>query len=160
MKLTTKGRYAVTAAVDLAMHATDGPVTLSDIAERQSISLSYLEQLFARLRKGGLVESVRGPGGGYLLGREASAIRVADVIAAVNENTDTTACGGAHNCRDNGECLTHELWTDLGNHIYQYLNSVTLSDLVEQNSRRKDQGVVPNEAGCVTAEPPSLTQRF
>lgn len=147
MKLTTKGRYAVTATVDLALHSDSGPVTLADISKRQSISLSYLEQLFSRLRRNDLVRSVRGPGGGYLLGREAETIRVSDIISAVNENTDTTACGGAANCRDNGECLTHELWTDLGDRIFEYLHSVTLSELVRQNRER-------NSLERVQVEPP------
>ncbi|HOP16116.1 MAG: Fe-S cluster assembly transcriptional regulator IscR [Gammaproteobacteria bacterium] len=133
MRLTTKGRYAVTAMLDLAIHHGGGPITLADIAQRQGISLSYLEQLFARLRKRNLVSSVRGPGGGYTLGREASGIFVAQVIAAVDENVDTTRCGGAHNCQDNQQCLTHDLWQDLSNRIYDYLNQISLQDLMNRS---------------------------
>ena len=134
MKLTTKGRYAVTAMLDLALHFGDGPITLADIAQRQGISLSYLEQLFSRLRKKSLVASVRGPGGGYSLGREASSIYVGEVIIAVDENLDTTRCHGAHNCQNNHRCLTHDLWTDLSNQIYNYLNRISLQELMDRNS--------------------------
>jgi len=130
--LTTKGRYAVTAMLDLAIHHGAGPITLADIAQRQGISLSYLEQLFARLRKRSLVSSVRGPGGGYTLGRDAAGIYVAQVIAAVDENVDTTRCGGAHNCQDNQQCLTHDLWHDLSTRIYDYLNQISLQDLMNR----------------------------
>ena len=132
MRLTTKGRYAVTAMLDLALHHGAGPITLADIAQRQGISLSYLEQLFARLRKRSLVSSVRGPGGGYTLGRDAASIYVAQVIAAVDENVDTTRCGGAHNCQDNQQCLTHDLWQDLSTRIYDYLNQISLQDLMNR----------------------------
>ena len=132
MRLTTKGRYAVTAMLDLAIHHGNGPITLADIAQRQGISLSYLEQLFARLRKHSLVASVRGPGGGYTLGRPAAGIFVAQVITAVDENVDTTRCGGAHNCQDNQQCLTHDLWQDLSNRIYDYLNQISLQDLMNR----------------------------
>lgn len=132
MRLTTKGRYAVTAMIDLAIPHGEGPTALADIANRQGISLSYLEQLFSRLRKRSLVSSVRGPGGGYNLARQASEIFVAEVIAAVDENVDTTRCGGAYNCRDNGPCSTHELWQDLSDRIYDYLNRISLQDLVER----------------------------
>lgn len=141
MRLTTKGRYAVTAMLDLAMHQGAGPTALADIARRQGISLSYLEQLFARLRKHGLVSSVRGPGGGYNLAREGSAIHVAEVIAAVDENLDTTRCGGAGNCHNDGPCLTHDLWQDLSDRIYDYLSHVSLQDLVDRK------GLV-EEIGC------------
>ena len=134
MKLTTKGRYAVTAMLDLALHFGEGPITLADIAQRQGISLSYLEQLFSRLRKRSLVSSVRGPGGGYSLGREAREIYIGDVITAVDENVDTTRCHGANNCQQNGRCLTHDLWTDLSNQIYSYLNRISLQDLVDRNA--------------------------
>lgn len=133
MRLTTKGRYAVTAMLDLAIHQGVGPTALADIARRQGISLSYLEQLFARLRKRSLVSSVRGPGGGYNLARDASEIFVAEVISAVDENVDTTRCGGAHNCQANGPCLTHDLWQDLSERIYGYLNKISLRDLVERS---------------------------
>ena len=132
MRLTTKGRYAVTAMLDLAIHHGNGPIALADIAQRQGISLSYLEQLFSRLRKQSLVSSVRGPGGGYNLARGASQIHIAEVIAAVDENVDTTRCGGAHNCQNEGPCLTHDLWHDLSTRIYDYLNRISLQDLVDR----------------------------
>ena len=132
MRLTTKGRYAVTAMLDLAIHHGNGPIALADIAQRQGISLSYLEQLFSRLRKRTLVSSVRGPGGGYNLARRASDIHIAEVIAAVDENVDTTRCGGAHNCQNEGPCLTHDLWHDLSTRIYDYLNRISLQDLVDR----------------------------
>lgn len=132
MRLTTKGRYAVTAMLDLAIHQGQGPIALADIAQRQGISLSYLEQLFAKLRKRGLVTSVRGPGGGYNLARTPAEIHVAEVIAAVDESVDTTRCGGAYNCQNNGPCLTHDLWHDLSDRIYDYLNQITLQALVDQ----------------------------
>ncbi len=134
MKLTTKGRYAVTAMLDLAIHAGSGPITLADVASRQHISLSYLEQLFARLRRKSLVSSVRGPGGGYMLGRDAHDISVAEVISAVDESVDTTNCGGSHNCQENQPCLTHDLWQNLSDRIYDYLNGITLHDLVMKKS--------------------------
>mgnify|MGYP003572592160 FL=1 len=132
MRLTTKGRYAVTAMLDLAIHYGQGPIALADIAQRQGISLSYLEQLFSRLRKRSLVSSVRGPGGGYNLARDAADIHIAEVIAAVDENVDTTRCGGAHNCQNEGPCLTHDLWHDLSTRIYEYLNRISLQDLVDR----------------------------
>lgn len=132
MRLTTKGRYAVTAMLDLAIHHGSGPTALADIAQRQGISLSYLEQLFSKLRKRSLVSSVRGPGGGYNLARNASEIHIAEVISAVDENVDTTRCGGAHNCQNEGPCLTHDLWHDLSSRIYDYLNRITLQDLVDR----------------------------
>lgn len=132
MKLTTKGRYAVTAMLDLALHFNQGAVTLADIAGRQGISLSYLEQLFAKLRRGGLVESVRGPGGGYNLAREPSQIAVAEIIVTINENIDATRCGGEKNCRDDEVCLTHQLWEDLSSRIYDFLNGISLGDLVNK----------------------------
>ena len=144
MRLTTKGRYAVTAMLDLAMHHGNGPITLADIAGRQGISLSYLEQLFSRLRKQALVSSVRGPGGGYTLGRDANEIYVAQVIAAVDENVDTTRCGGAHNCQDNQQCLTHDLWHDLSDRIFEYLNQISLQDLM---NRRGVQEVALRQEG-------------
>ncbi len=130
MKLTTKGRYAVTAMLDLALHSGSGPITLADIAKRQGISLSYLEQLFARLRRKDLVSSVRGPGGGYMLSRGSEEISVAAVITAVDETVDTTRCGGAQNCQDNQPCLTHDLWHDLSDRIHEYLSCISLHDLV------------------------------
>jgi len=150
VRLTTKGRYAVTAMLDLALHHGSGPITLADIAQRQGISLSYLEQLFARLRKRSLVSSVRGPGGGYTLGREADEIFVAQVIAAVDENVDTTRCGGAHNCQDNQPCLTHDLWQDLSRQIYDFLNDIDLAMLVE---RRRVKEVASRQEQVVVATP-------
>lgn len=132
MRLTTKGRYAVTAMLDLALHYDDGPTTLADISRRQSISLSYLEQLFSRLRRRGLVESVRGPGGGYRLSRGAEQISIVSVIKAVDEEVDATRCGGLGNCQDSQPCLTHELWTDLSSQIHDFLAGISLAQLVER----------------------------
>lgn len=134
MKLTTKGRYAVTAMLDLALHDAGGPINLADIAKRQEISLAYLEQLFAKLKKGGLVGSTRGPGGGYRLKRPAMAISVADVINAVDEPVDATRCGGQQNCQGDLRCLTHDLWTDLSHQISAFLSSVTLGELVQRKN--------------------------
>lgn len=130
MRLTTKGRYAVTAMLDLALHGQRGPVSLADISERQAISLSYLEQLFAKLRRGGLVSSVRGPGGGYKLARELNTIHVAQVIDAVNESVDATRCGGQGDCHSGDICLTHHLWCDLSQQIHTFLSGISLHDLV------------------------------
>lgn len=132
MKLTTKGRYAVTAMLDLALHYNRGAVTLSEIAGRQGISLSYLEQLFARLRRSGLVDSIRGPGGGYNLARAPNAISVAEVILAINENIDATRCGGDRNCDGDERCLTHQLWEDLSERIHEFLAGISLGDLVDK----------------------------
>ncbi|MDX1694286.1 MAG: Fe-S cluster assembly transcriptional regulator IscR [Ketobacteraceae bacterium] len=137
MKLTTKGRYAVTALLDLALHATKGPVSLADISERQEISISYLEQLFAKLRKNGLVKSVRGPGGGYRLSREADAIFVAEVIDAVDESIDVTRCEGRGDCQNGERCLTHDLWMDLSNQIHKFLSGISLQSLVDRGEIRK-----------------------
>jgi Rrf2 family iron-sulfur cluster assembly transcriptional regulator len=128
--LTTKGRFAVTAMIDLAMRHGEGPVTLAGISDRQRISLSYLEQLFGKLRRHSLVESVRGPGGGYCLARELEAISVADIIQAVDEPIDATKCGGMGNCHDDQPCMTHDLWTNLNVKIFDYLQSVSLAQLV------------------------------
>ena len=138
MRLTTKGRYAVTAMLDLALNRGHGPIALADIAQRQGISLSYLEQLFSKLRKRSLVASVRGPGGGYNLAREASTIFVAEVITAVDENVDTTRCAGAHNCQNDGPCLTHDLWHNLSERIYDYLNTISLQDLVDRRGTKNE----------------------
>ncbi|MFN4262123.1 MAG: Rrf2 family transcriptional regulator [Thioalkalivibrionaceae bacterium] len=138
MKLTTKGRYAVTAMLDVALHADDAAVTLSDIAERQKLSVSYLEQLFGKLRRAGLVSSVRGPGGGYRLARSQSDIRLADIIVAVDEPTDVTQCKGRENCRGESRCLTHDLWNDLSQRLYDYLNGQSLQDLVAMAARTRD----------------------
>ena len=134
MKLTTKGRYAVTAMLDLALHYEQGAVTLSDIAGRQGISLSYLEQLFARLRRSGLVESVRGPGGGYNLATAPGQISVAEIILAINENSDATRCGGEKNCDGEERCLTHYLWQGLSERIHEFLSGITLADLVDRST--------------------------
>ena len=136
MRLTTKGRYAVTAMLDLALNAKDRPITLADISQRQGISLSYLEQLFSRLRKNGLVDSARGPGGGYKLSRPAGEVCVADVITAVDEKVDAMRCGGKGDCQNGGSCLTHELWCELSNQIYDFLRGITLGDLVERKEVR------------------------
>lgn len=134
MRLTTKGRYAVTAMLDLALHESFGPVNLMDISKRQGISLAYLEQLFLRLRKDGLITSSRGPGGGYRLQQSRSEISVADVIRAVDEQVDATRCGGHKNCQADQRCLTHDLWEDLSTHITDFLSGISLSDLVQQRS--------------------------
>ena len=141
MRLTTKGRFAVTAMLDLALHATDGPVTLAGISERQKISLSYLEQLFGKLRRRRLVESVRGPGGGYYLARPAAELSVADIVRAVEEPIDSTQCGGRENCHDNHRCMTHDLWEELNATVYGFLGGVKLSHLVEKQ-RTKPVSVV------------------
>ncbi len=143
MKLTTKGRYAVTAMLDLALHYEQGAVTLSEIASRQGISLSYLEQLFARLRRNGLVDSVRGPGGGYNLAMAPGEISVAEIVVAINENIDATRCGGDKNCDGKERCLTHYLWEDLSERIREFLSGITLADLVnkptvQEVARRQD----------------------
>ncbi|CAE6897117.1 MULTISPECIES: Fe-S cluster assembly transcriptional regulator IscR [Pseudomonas] len=144
MRLTTKGRYAVTAMLDLALHAQKGPVSLADISERQGISLSYLEQLFAKLRRGSLVSSVRGPGGGYQLSRDMRGIQVAEVIDAVNESVDATRCQGQGDCHGGDTCLTHHLWCDLSQQIHEFLSGISLADLVTRSevqevAQRQDQ---------------------
>jgi Rrf2 family iron-sulfur cluster assembly transcriptional regulator len=130
MRLTTKGRFAVTAMIDLALNDSEGPVTLAEISERQKISLSYLEQLFGRLRRRELVASVRGPGGGYTMARKTQDVTVAEIIRAVDEPIDATQCGGRENCRDERKCITHDLWASLNEKIFDYLNSVTLAQMV------------------------------
>lgn len=142
MRLTTKGRFAVTAMVDLAMSGGERPVTLGDISERQKISLSYLEQLFGKLRRKELVSSVRGPGGGYRLTRPTRDLSVGEIILAVDEPIDATQCGGKENCRDEQKCITHDLWTELNRHIFEYLNSVTLHDLVEKQNKEVERSSV------------------
>lgn len=137
MRLTTKGRYAVTAMLDLALHKNQGPVSLADISQRQAISLSYLEQLFAKLRRGSLVSSVRGPGGGYELQRGAEAIFIAEIVDAVNESVDTTKCKGAGNCQDGETCLTHYLWEDLSEQIHAFLQGISLADLVAKREVKR-----------------------
>ena len=137
MRLTTKGRYAVTAMLDLAIHEDEGPISLADISQRQEISLSYLEQLFSKLRKNDLVSSVRGPGGGYELRESADAIYIAQIIDAVNESLDTTRCQGAGDCQGGEICLTHYLWKDLSQQIHEFLSNISLADLVEKNEIRR-----------------------
>ena len=137
MRLTTKGRYAVTAMLDLAYHSEKRPVTLTDIAKRQQISLSYLEQLFARLRRAGMVEGVRGPGGGYQLSRGSADISIAEIITAVDETIDSTRCGGKANCQREQPCLTHDLWMGLSDQIRQYLDSISLHDVLTRKNVRK-----------------------
>lgn len=132
MRLSTKGRYAVTAMLDLALQNGRSPVTLADISDNQGISLSYLEQLFAALRRKQLVRGVRGPGGGYYLAKDASEISIADIICAVDEWVEFTRCRGKNGCREGERCLTHNLWDDLSDQIFQFLNGITLAQLVER----------------------------
>jgi Rrf2 family transcriptional regulator, iron-sulfur cluster assembly transcription factor len=136
MRLTTRGRFAVTAMIDLGLRQHNGPVALAAISDRQKISLSYLEQLFGKLRRHALVESTRGPGGGYMLARTPSDVTVAEIIAAVDEPLDATQCAGKENCDDDQRCMTHELWAQLNKRMMEYLESVTLNDLVEQQRAR------------------------
>jgi len=137
MRLTTKGRFAVTAMIDLAMHHGDGPVTLAEISGRQKISLSYLEQLFGKLRRHGLVESVRGPGGGYVLAKDMGGMTVTEIILAVDEPIDATQCGGKENCHDDRKCLTHDLWASLNQRIFDYLGGVTVKQLVDAHNAKE-----------------------
>lgn len=134
MKLTTKGRYAVTAMLDLALHGGEGPVALSEISERQELSLSYLEQLFAKLRKHQLVKSTRGPGGGYSVARPLEDVAIAEIIVAVDESVDATHCSGKKNCHNHGRCLTHDLWEGLSQQIEDFLSNVSLQDLIDRQS--------------------------
>jgi Rrf2 family iron-sulfur cluster assembly transcriptional regulator len=138
MRLSTKGRYAVTAMLDLTLNGTEGPVTLADISENQGISLSYLEQLFSSLRKKNLVRGVRGPGGGYYLGRAADEISIADIICAVDEWVEFTRCKGKQNCLDGQRCMTHSLWDDLSQQIFIFLSDITLDDLVKRGAEREE----------------------
>lgn len=137
MRLTTKGRYAVTAMLDLALHAQDDPVSLAHISERQGISISYLEQLFAKLRRHHLVKSVRGPGGGYKLGYLSEEISVAQIVDAVDESVDATRCNGGGDCQDGEVCLTHDLWQDLSQQIHHFLSGITLAALVKRREVQK-----------------------
>jgi Rrf2 family iron-sulfur cluster assembly transcriptional regulator len=133
MRLTTKGRFAVTAMIDIGLRVANGPVTLAGIAERQQISLSYLEQLFSKLRRKSLVEAVRGPGGGYTLSRSMDLISVADIITSVDETIDATSCGGKQDCGDGGGmCMTHDLWESLNQHMFKFLDAITLDKLVAE----------------------------
>lgn len=149
MRLTTKGRYAVTAMLDLALNAEHGPISLADISRRQAISLSYLEQLFAKLRRSDLVTSVRGPGGGYRLSRAGEQIFVAEIIDAVNENIDATDCAGKADCKDGDTCLTHFLWCDLSEQIHRFLSGISLAQLVSRAdvqqaaARQRERAVQP-----------------
>lgn len=152
MRLTTKGRYAVTAMLDLALHGTSGPVALAAVAQRQGISQPYLEQLFVKLRQAGLVRGVRGPGGGFLLGDPPAQIDLAAIVDAVDEHLEATRCGGAGNCQDGDQCLTHAVWTDLSERIRDFLCNITLSDLVQrQEIRRVDQRQRAGSAERITA---------
>ena len=137
MRLTTKGRFAVTAMIDLAMRQHNGPVTLAGISQRQKLSLSYLEPLFGKLRRHELVESTRGPGGGYTLARPMRDVSVADIIFAVDEPLDATSCGGKENCHEDGPCMTHELWSNLNKKMIEFLDGVTLQELVDQQRGRE-----------------------
>jgi Rrf2 family iron-sulfur cluster assembly transcriptional regulator len=148
MRLTTKGRFAVTAMLDIAINelsetADIKPVTLAAISERQDISLSYLEQLFSRLRRQGLVKSVRGPGGGYMLAKKHTDISVAEIINAVDERIDATQCGGTENCKDEGRCLTHDLWATLNDKILDYLAGVSIADMLASRKEGKKIVMMP-----------------
>ena len=138
MELTTKGRFAVTAMLDLAMQHGSDPVTLAEISQRQKISLSYLEQLFGKMRRRALVNSVRGPGGGYRLAKDMGRVSVADIIVAVDEPIDSTQCGGKENCHDDKKCITHDLWAKLNEHILDYLGAVTLKQLVDDQQAKQN----------------------
>ena len=143
MRLTTKGRFAVTAMVELALRPGTAPMTLAEISIRQKISLSYLEQLFAKLRRRGIVASVRGPGGGYRLAKDMAQIAVADIVLAVDEPLDATQCGGMENCRDEQKCITHDLWVRLNQQVLDYLGSVSLKQLVDEQIVAQSQAKVP-----------------
>lgn len=157
MKLTTKGRFAVTAMIDLALRQDGGPVALASISERQKISLSYLEQLFGKLRRHTLVTSVRGPGGGYCLAKPLTDVSVADIIRAVDEPLDATKCGGMANCHEEQPCMTHMLWSNLTTRMLDYLSSVNLAELVEQQRDRPD--LKATHAGRVVQAPTRRTRR-
>lgn len=147
MKLTTKGRFAVTALLDMALNSQGHklPITLYNISERQGISLSYLEQLFVKLRRSGLVKSYKGPGGGYMLAKNLNQVSVSDIIKIVDDDMDARSCRGLMNCRDNHKCLTHDLWDDLTNYVYSYLEKITLQDLIINKFK------LPNEAPIIFA---------
>ena len=140
MQLTTRGRYAVTAVLDLALREDSAPIRLADIAQRQGISLSYLEQLFAQLRRSGLVESVRGPGGGYRLARKHHLVSVSDIIDSVNERIDATRCDGRGDCQQGATCLTHHLWVELSENLHEFLRGITIADLIRDNAARIERG--------------------
>lgn len=145
MRLTTKGRYAVTAMVDLALHAEAGPVCLADIAKRQEISLSYLEQLFSKLRRKALVKSIRGPGGGYLLGKPEADLTVAEIIDAVDETIDATNCSGQANCHEGSMCLTHHLWANLSQKIHEFLSEISVAMLIQQTKKNGQMPEISSE---------------
>ena len=155
MRLTTKGRFAVTAMLDLALNSGRGPVTLAGISQRQSISLSYLEQLFGKLRRHSLVESVRGPGGGYYLARPSEQVSVADIIVAVDEPLDATQCGGKENCHEERRCMTHDLWSQLNERMYEYLESVKLADLVAQQQAQGVTAVLQDRRRITKTQAPA-----
>lgn len=152
MRLSTKGRYAVTAMLDLALHSQDGPVTLADISENQGISLSYLEQLFAALRAKHLVRGVRGPGGGYFLARDSREISIADIICAVDEWVEFTRCKGRQDCRNGDRCLTHDLWNELSKEIFDFLSDITLGELVERGRAKEGRDRKVARASALVAE--------
>ena len=160
MRLTTKGRYAVTAMLDLALNSANGPVSLADISNRQGISLSYLEQLFARLRRSELVSSVRGPGGGYLLAKPSDRVVVSDIIDSVSESIDATRCGNKGDCQGGEICLTHHLWSDLSIKIHEFLSGISLADLVanervleiSRRQQKKPQTLADSETTIVIAQ--------
>ncbi|MCE0493184.1 Fe-S cluster assembly transcriptional regulator IscR [Vibrio salinus] len=162
MRLTSKGRYAVTAMLDVALHSENSPVPLADISERQGISLSYLEQLFSKLRKAGLVASIRGPGGGYRLGADAFAISVGHIISAVDESVDATKCNGKGDCQCGSRCLTHALWRDLSSRISDFLNNITLGELMNDHEvlkvsdRQKIELIVDNKHSQNSSQSASL----
>lgn len=162
MRLTTKGRYAVTAVLDLSFHQQTGPVSLADISERQHISLSYLEQLFARLRRNGIVVSTRGPGGGYALSRAAEEISVAEIIVAVDENYDAANCEEGETCTGHNQCLTHDLWQELSQEIHRFLSGISLAEIrtnhsvmevAERQTKRYKQVHVKGPVKKIAAEP-------
>ncbi|WP_375191366.1 Fe-S cluster assembly transcriptional regulator IscR [Marinobacter sp.] len=162
MKLTTKGRYAVTAMLDLALHGDQGPVSMADISARQEISLSYLEQLFSRLRRQKLVSSIRGPGGGYRLSRPATDVYIAEVVDAVSESLDTTRCGNKGDCQNGEKCLTHHLWSDLSDQIHQFLSEISLGDLMKKHEIREvadRQNRRQSDDGCETINTERLSDQ-
>ena len=156
MRLTTRGRFAVTAMVDLALRPGTAPMTLAEISERQKISLSYLEQLFGKLRRKGIVNSVRGPGGGYRLAKGMAEVSVADIILAVDEPLDATQCGGKENCRDEKKCITHDLWMRLNTHVLDYLGAVTLKQLVDDQLIAQKPATVVHKMHQATRERPTV----
>ncbi len=153
MRLTTKGRYAVTAMLDLAISSTDHPVNLNEISERQAISLSYLEQLFSKLRREQLVKSVRGPGGGYQLNGASDEISVAEIINAVNESMDVSRCEGRANCHDGRQCLTHNLWVDLSDRINSFLDNITIGELIRQNEKQAQERALQGDKTTIELTP-------